>query len=100
NEIEKSIEFDWSPYVTIDTIKSNVEKIASPLKEPEVQEEVDEKTSRPDSYFESPIAGDFGEPELPERAECTTYRIVRDTKKALWVKNVHKFRCQICNETI
>lgn len=36
----------------------------------------------------------------PERVETTVYRILRDTLVALRVKQLHRYRCQICGETI
>jgi len=35
-----------------------------------------------------------------ERVETTTYRILRDTAKALYVKELHVYQCQICGHTI
>jgi HNH endonuclease len=37
---------------------------------------------------------------LPERIESTAYRILRDTTKAVYVKELHNFRCQVCGRTI
>ena len=37
---------------------------------------------------------------VPERVETTTYRILRDTAKALCVKDLHQYECQICGHTI
>lgn len=45
-------------------------------------------------------AADVAEPDGPERAETTTYRILRDTRKAREIKRFYKYRCQICNATI
>ncbi len=38
--------------------------------------------------------------EPPERIPTTTYRILRDTVKSRSVKMLHKFRCQMCGNTI
>lgn len=36
----------------------------------------------------------------PDRVETTTYRVLRDTEKALRVKHLHQYECQICGHTI
>jgi hypothetical protein len=48
----------------------------------------------------TPLAADAADPDGPERAETTTYRILRDTKKAREIKRSYGYRCQICNATI
>lgn len=50
--------------------------------------------------LKTPLASDIVEPVLPQRAEATTYRILRDTKKARGIKRLYEFCCQICGETI
>lgn len=47
----------------------------------------------------TPPAIDFTAP-VPERVETSTYRILRDTAKAVLVKNLHDYRCQVCGHTI
>lgn len=47
----------------------------------------------PVRFPQTPIAGDL---EPPERVQLTTYRILRDSAVACWVKEVHHHRCQIC----
>jgi hypothetical protein len=47
----------------------------------------------------TPAAIDLTVPP-PERVETTTYRILRDTPKALRVKQLHKYQCQVCGHTI
>ena len=37
---------------------------------------------------------------VPERIEAKTYRILRDTAKALQVKDLHHYKCQICGRSI
>lgn len=46
----------------------------------------------------SPEASDLAKPA--PRQECKTYRILRDTRLARWVKALHKNKCQICNHAI
>ena len=38
--------------------------------------------------------------EKPKRVETKVYRVLRDTKLAITIKNLYKNRCQICNLTI
>ncbi|MBS1102108.1 HNH endonuclease [Gluconobacter sp. Dm-62] len=74
DEIKKVIAFDWSPY-------SQTAKPATSLKQPP----------------KTPVASDG---KKPERVETTTYRILRETLLARRVKELHKYACQICGETI
>lgn len=46
----------------------------------------------------TPSATDIAGP--PERVKATVYRILRDTKVAVRVKQLHEHRCQLCNSTI
>lgn len=48
---------------------------------------------------DSPVAIDF-DPPPPGRVKATTYRVLRDTALARQVKEMHRYRCQICGETI
>jgi hypothetical protein len=48
----------------------------------------------------TPKAKDFTEPAEPDRISCETYRILRDTGLARKIKGLHKYKCQICGETI
>ena len=49
----------------------------------------------------SPAASDLEDGEKnPERAEITVSRILRDTRIARQLKNIHSNRCQICRKTI
>jgi hypothetical protein len=100
NEIKKSMEFDWSPYIKKSAIRTEVRRLGD-IPEPQAPPDSLADEQDPITHlFESPQASDVEEPKLPERAECTTYRIVRDTKKALWVKNIYQFKCQICGESV
>src|SRR5579871_2142363 len=45
-------------------------------------------------------ASDLCEPEGPNRAPCTTYRILRDTPLARKVKAAHNHACQVCGTTL
>lgn len=47
---------------------------------------------------EPPLAVDIDSP--PDRAEVTTYRIIRDTLLARKVKQLHNYQCQLCSHTI
>jgi hypothetical protein len=47
----------------------------------------------------TPKAFDLEVPST-ERVESTIYRILRDTAKALYVKNLHNYQCQVCGHTI
>jgi hypothetical protein len=47
----------------------------------------------PPSPEPTPKAKDF---EPPERVETTTYRVLRDTVKAILVKMAHQHKCQLC----
>lgn len=51
------------------------------------------------SQLSTPEAVDVS-PPAPDRVESTTYRILRDTAKAIDVKRLHEYRCQICGHTI
>lgn len=73
DEIQKSVKFDWSPYV-------------SPPPSVGVPPPVEPKTDT-----------DAGP---ADRVEMRVDRILRDTKTALRVKLLHGYRCQICGETI
>ena len=44
------------------------------------------------------VATDISEP--PERVSSLTYRVLRDTEIARWVKLVHSYECQLCGHTI
>jgi hypothetical protein len=46
---------------------------------------------------DSPKASDIAP---PERQECTTYRILRDTALARRVKQLHQYECQVCKHSI
>lgn len=70
NEVKKSLEYDWTPFV------SGRKQPPSP----------------------TPNAADLGPP--PERVEITEYRILRDTALARRVKSLHDYRCQICGHSI
>jgi predicted HNH restriction endonuclease len=48
----------------------------------------------------TPRAIDIEELTQPERVLQETYRILRDTTLARKVKESHKYRCQICGETL
>ena len=48
----------------------------------------------------TPRAIDIDELTQPERVLQETYRILRDTRLARIVKESHKYRCQICGETL
>lgn len=48
----------------------------------------------------TPRAIDIEELTQPERVLQETYRILRDTTLARIVKESHKYRCQICGETL
>lgn len=52
----------------------------------------------PESH--TPRAVDIEDPNQPERVRQETYRILRDTALARTVKESHKYRCQICGETL
>src|SRR6266567_515191 len=56
-------------------------------------------TSARDS-FPTPEAVDIIEPDLPIRNAVQTYRILRDTALARWLKHLYSFECQICRTTI
>lgn len=51
------------------------------------------------SNFSNTLAFDLEAP-LPGRIKMTTYRILRDTNMARYVKYLHKYQCQICGHTI
>jgi len=50
--------------------------------------------------FPTPEAVDIKEPDLPRRNAVQTYRILRDTALARWLKHLYSFECQICRTTI
>lgn len=50
--------------------------------------------------FTTPKAVDLKEPDLPGRNAVQTYRILRDTALARWLKHLYSFECQICRTTI
>lgn len=47
----------------------------------------------------TPVANDADELP-PDRVLTVTYRVLRDTEKARRVKELHTYRCQICDHTI
>lgn len=53
----------------------------------------------PPPILPTPVAFDLVVPS-PERVESTIYRVLRDTAKALYVKNLHNYQCQVCSHTI
>ncbi len=36
----------------------------------------------------------------PQRLQIQTNRVIRDTKVSRWIKYIHEYRCQLCNNTI
>ncbi len=50
--------------------------------------------------IKAPRAIDLAEPKGTERALSQTYRIIRDTEIARWVKYAHEYRCQICGISV
>lgn len=50
--------------------------------------------------FLTPKAIDISEPELPGRHSVQTYRILRDTAIARWLKQLYAYECQVCGMTI
>lgn len=48
---------------------------------------------------QTPLANDLKEP-LPERAQTTVLRILRDTELSRRIKVLHHFKCQICGHRI
>jgi 5-methylcytosine-specific restriction protein A len=62
-----------------------------------------EKSRKPKQQPSEPRtlrASDFSEPKDPKRILSQTYRILRDTKLARWVKYIHEYKCQICGTSI
>lgn len=49
-------------------------------------------------FPKAPLAADLNDP--PERLRTIVYRILRDTPKAMRVKLLHHYECQICGSTI
>lgn len=48
----------------------------------------------------TPRPSDYDEPKIPDRIKLETYRILRDTKLAREMKEIHKNKCQICGYQI
>ena len=48
----------------------------------------------------TPRSSDLYSPELPDRALCETYRILRDTVLAREIKQLYNNQCQLCATTI
>ena len=48
----------------------------------------------------TPMAIDLGEPSLTQRHAVQTYRILRDTALARWLKHMYEYECQLCGMTI
>lgn len=48
----------------------------------------------------TPAAPDVSEPTLPERVKQEVYRVLRDTELARSIKQLHGYRCQICELAI
>ncbi|MDK2980281.1 MAG: hypothetical protein PWQ55_628 [Chloroflexota bacterium] len=46
------------------------------------------------------VSPDIADPNLPERAQVLTTRIIRDTVLARNLKLLYKFKCQICGKAI
>jgi len=63
-------------------------------------EKTGDKVNTISDLFELQKPIDFSTPPQPKRKEIISTRIIRNTRKAIWVKNLHHFRCQICGETI
>lgn len=53
-----------------------------------------------DSHVSSRTAVDLMAPEPPGRVELTVTRIIRETKLSTQIKQLYRFRCQICGETL
>jgi len=83
-EIEKSLQFDWLPY----------------LKEKDDNVPADDLVSLEPQDVETPQAIDINKPNPPTRVMYNTYRRLRDTALARRVKLLYNNRCQICGETI
>lgn len=78
------------PRGTIQRIEKHHDNVVSLLNEEQAEVEKELRSVLP-------VAFDIGP---PRRAVYTESRIVRDTKKAIAVKQSHNFRCQLCGETI
>jgi len=48
----------------------------------------------------TPTAVDIEEPNLTQRHAVKTYRILRDTALARWLKHIYAYECQMCGMTI
>lgn len=48
----------------------------------------------------TPTAVDITEPKLTQRHAVQTYRILRDTALARWLKHIYEYECQLCGITI
>lgn len=48
----------------------------------------------------TPEASDIDEPDLPERREVKTYRVLRDTKLARQIKAERKYECELCGTSL
>ena len=48
----------------------------------------------------TPQPFDFTDPPETIREQCTTYRVLRDTKLARDIKILYEYRCQICGDTL
>ena len=65
-------------------------------------EDPQQQAPSPPSLADRPalFASDLDEPDTPKRVETTTYRVLRNTKKAKDIKWLYDSCCQICGETI
>jgi hypothetical protein len=80
DEIRKSREFDWAPYIRDELLPGQL-ATSEAIKPPQ-----------------SSNASDFD--VSAQRGQFTTYRIIRDTALARLVKMHHNYECQICGEWI
>ena len=76
-EIAKSKSYVWAPFLPITKISTNSNSM---------------------NVVQTPLAIDIHVP--PNRQETTIYRILRDTKIAMRVKNLHNHECQLCDKII
>jgi len=86
-------------YVRV-TEKNQIQKLSHQIKEVSGKGSQSYTAKQKSSKIETPKASDLAVSNAPERILSQTYRIIRDTKIACWVKYIHGYKCQICGTAI
>jgi 5-methylcytosine-specific restriction protein A len=81
----------------IQVLSNQIKEVAQRRRNNKVSSKSRARVPRP---IKTPEASDLSAPPETTRALSQTYRIIRDTEIARWVKYIHEYKCQICDAAI